>query len=375
MRVAIDMRLNSYRAGGIPEYTHQLLHALGQVAAADEQLVAIQHRKPLITALSAQPSITQRRVVTPPHHRWEQLLLPLELASLRVDVLHFPDFIPLFRRRTPTVITVHDLAFLHYPEILDQAAASYYGQIGKAVKRADAIIAVSHNTRNDLIRLLDVDPTKITVIHEAAAPHFQPMGLPPDAQRTINGHVLHAGTFGLFVGTIEPRKNLLTLLKALRVLLDRGDGAGLRLVIAGGRGWLDDDVFAAIKQLRLDAAVQFVGSASRSDLIWLYNACRVYLHPELYSGFGLPVLEAFQCGAPAIVADTASLPEVASDAALLLPPLDIEGWAAAWGSLWSDAPRREIMRQQGLERAAQFTWTKAAQATMQLYRSLAHSKQ
>lgn len=375
MRVAIDMRLNSYRAGGIPEYTNQLLHALGQVAAADEQFVAIQHRKPLMGSFPNQPSITKRRVVTPPHHRWEQLLLPLELASLNADVLHFPDFIPLFRRRTSTVITVHDLAFLHYPEILDAAAARYYGQIGAAVERADAIIAVSHSTRNDLIRLLDVDHTKITVIHEAAAPHFQPMGLPADARRTINGHVLEAGTFALFVGTIEPRKNLLTLLRALRVLLDRDDGAGPLLVIAGARGWLDDDVFTEIKQLRLDDAVRFVGSASRSDLNWLYNACRMYLHPELYSGFGLPVLEAMQCGAPAIVADTSSLPEVAGDAALLVPPLATDAWATAWDSLWSDAPRREIMRQRGIERAAQFTWTKAAQATIRLYRSLARRTQ
>ncbi|MDP9309464.1 MAG: glycosyltransferase family 4 protein [Chloroflexota bacterium] len=373
MRVGIDMRLNSYRVGGIPAYTAQLLMALGRVAAPNELFVAIRHRKPLLDAVVDPPGITTQRVVTPPHHRWEQTLLPLELASLRADVLHFPDFIPLFRRRTPAVITVHDLAFLHYPKILDSAAARFYGQIRRAVEHAAAIIAVSHSTRHDLIRLLDVNPAKIEVIYEAAAPHFQPLELPAQAERIINGHSLHADTFALFVGTIEPRKNLTTLLQALRLVKDQAAGKHPRLVVAGARGWLDDDVVATVADLRLDDAVTFVGPTAPSDLVWLYNACRVYLHPELYSGFGLPVLEAMQCGAPAIVADTSSLPEVAGNAAVLLPPRDAESWAAAWARLWTDAGHRKQLRQQGLQRAAQFSWTTTARATLELYRRLAHT--
>ncbi len=373
MRVGIDMRLNSYRVGGIPAYTSQLLTALGQVAKPEEHFVAIRHRKPLLHAVADQPGITTRRVVTPPHHRWEQMLLPLELANLRADVLHFPDFIPLFRRHTPTVITVHDLAFLHYPEILDAAAANFYGQIGRAVEHAAAIIAVSNSTRNDLIRLLHVDPTKIEVIYEAAAPHFQLLELSAQAERTINGHALRADTFALFVGTIEPRKNLITLLRALRLLLDQATGELPCLVVAGARGWLDDAVFATVAELRLHDAVKFVGPATPSDLVWLYNACRLSLHPELYSGFGLPVLEAMQSGAPTIVADTSSLPEVAGDAALLLPPQDAGSWAAAWVRLWTDEAQRKQLRRRGLQRAAQFSWTTTARATLELYQRIAHT--
>ncbi len=371
IRIALDLRLNSYRVGGIPQYSNQLLTALALAASDEERFVAIQHRKPMLGPSVYGSRVTTRRVWTPPHHRWEQLVLPLELANVRADVFHFPDFIPLFRLRRPAVITVHDLAFVRYPEILDTAAKRYYGQINRAVKHAAAIIAVSQSTASDLLTLTDADPGKIEVVSEAAAVHFQPLTLHANAAQTINGQRLHPGTFALFVGTIEPRKNLVTLLQALRQLLDRGDVEQPLLVVAGARGWLDEDVFTTVRQLRLESAVQFIGSVDQRALVWLYNACHVYLHPELYSGFGLPVLEAMQCGAPTIVADTSSLPEVAANAALLLPPLDVRAWADAWANVWENQALRDQLRHRGLQRAAQFTWEQAARDTLRIYRRVA----
>lgn len=370
MRIAIDTRLNSYRTGGIPHYTSQLLAAMIALAPGD-QFITIAHRKPPRESLVYGSSITRRRVWTPPHHRWEQMLLPLELRRLRADVIHFPDVIPLFRLRAPTVITVHDLAFLRYPHILDQSARRFYGQIRRAVARADAIIAVSESTRRDLADLLAVDPARVDVVYEAAAAHFQPLKLQSDATRTIQGQSLRANTFALFVGTVEPRKNLATLIQALGIVRERRDlDPPPLLVIAGARGWLDDDVFALVKRLRLADAVRFVGNVGVHDLVWLYNACRVYLHPELYSGFGLPVLEAMQCGAPTIVADTSSLPEVAGDASLLIPPEDVAAWAEAWRNVWQDGDLRNRLRDAGRQQAAKFTWDTAAQATLQIYRRI-----
>ena len=371
MQIVIDARLNAYRTGGIPQYTRQLLTALAAVASEDA-LIALNHRKADAPVAQA-ANISHRRVWTPPHHRWEQWALPVELRGLRADVLHFPDFIPLFRLRAPTVITVHDLAFIRYPAILDAAARRYYGQIRRAVERADAMIAVSQSTRRDMAELLDMDPARIDVVYEAAAPQFQPLALPPAAERTINGHSLRADRFALFVGTREPRKNLPTLLHALDLLRQRFGADAPRLVIAGPRGWLDDEIDRLVTRLRLADVAQFIGGVDLDELVWLYNACRVYLHPELYSGFGLPILEAMQCGAPVISADNSSLPEVAGDAALLLPAQDSARWADAWHNVWHDPALRQQMRRAGRQQAARFSWTAAAQETLRIYRRIAQT--
>jgi len=367
MHIAIDNRLSAYRVGGIPEYTRQLVAATAEQLGTKDRLTIIEHRRGPRGMLGYGRPITRRGVWTPPHHRWEQLLLPLELAGLAADVVHFPDFIPLFQLRAPTVITVHDLAFLRFPGILDPNARRYYGQIDAAVRRADAIIAVSESTRHDLDELLGVDPRRVAVIHEAAAPAFGPLDRAAVSERRIGDARLRAGDFALFVGTLEPRKNLRTLLEALRLVIDRKRTAP-KLVIAGPRGWLDDPLFATVRRLRLEPHITFTGAVDRRALVWLYNACRVYLHPELYSGFGLPVLEAMQCGAPVIAARSSSIPEVAGDAALLLEPEDPEAWADAWEQLWDDSAARRELGARGIERAAGFSWQRAAASTLDVYR-------
>lgn len=372
MRILIDNRLSAYRTGGIPQYSQQLISALIDLIG-DDRLIVLDHRKQADPIRWHDPRITRRRAWTPPHHRWEQAALPFEIAPLGADVLHFPDFIPLFKLRTPTVITVHDLAFRRYPEILDAAARRYYGQIERAVARADAIIAPSWSTRRDLIELLGVASDRIEVVPEAAAPPFRLLDLPPDDTRSINGLMLSRDQFALFVGTIEPRKNLAVLVEALAVLRDRDLSAAPPLVIAGARGWLDDALYDRIRQQRLADLIHFVGPVDLDALIWLYNACRVYLHPELYSGFGLPILEAMQCGAPVIAADTSSLPEVAGAAGLLVPPDDPAAWADTWQHVWRDDAVRDRLRSAGMEQAARFSWTAAARATLAVYRRL-HAK-
>ncbi len=374
MHLVIDNRLSAYRAGGIPQYTTQLAAALAQLVTHEDRLTLIEHRKATQQPTRDGRPVRRWRVWTPPHHRWEQLTLPLELTGLAADVIHFPDFVPLFRLRAPAVITVHDLAFVRYPDILDDAARRYYGQIQRAVSHAAAIIAVSHSTRRDILALLEVDESKIAVIPEAAAPHFQPIDVTHEPERVINGQRLRAETFALFVGTVEPRKNLTTLLHALRTILDRGAADRPQLVIAGPRGWLDAPIFKLVDELRLGDAVRFIGGVTPRDLVWLYSACRVYLHPELYSGFGLPILEAMQCGAPVIAADTSSLPEVAGSAGWLIPPRDVAAWSDAWQCIWRDESLRTHMREAGFKQAARFSWTAAAAATWAVYRSVAQRR-
>ena len=369
MRFGIDARLNAYRQGGIAQYTQHLITALAPQAPTDE-FVLLQHlrqRRPLVVA----PNVRQATLLTPPHHRYEQWSLPVEVWRQRLDGLHCPDFIAPRRRPCPAVITIHDLAFLHFPALLDAAARRFYGQVRAAAHDAEAVITVSQATREDITAKLDLPPERITVIYEAAAPHFTPLVLPPNATRTINGHRLEADTFLLFVSTLEPRKNLTTLLRALRVSLDRHPQARFRLVLAGARGWLDAPIYALAQELRLHDALCWLGSVAPDDLLWLYRACRLYLNPSLYEGFGLPVLEAMACGAPCLVADTSSLPEIAGDAALLVPPRDVEAWAELLNGLWADAAARAEFARRGIARAATFSWVRAAHETLAVYRRIA----
>ncbi len=366
MRVGFDLRLNAYRQGGIPQYNRQLLGALARLAP-DVGFVALQHRKqqqPVVTGAN----ITPVTLLTPPHHRLEPLALPLELLPHGLTVLHCPDVIAPRWRSVPAVVTIHDLAFLLFPEILDANARQYYGQVRDTVRHADAIIAVSQHTRADICTLLEVPPERVTVIYEAAAPRFVPVALPPHATRQINRHRLTAGTFALFVSTIEPRKNLTTLLRALRLCLEREPHTPYQLVIAGLPGWNDAAIYQAARNLRLAEHLIWLGGVSQADLHWLYNACRVYANPSLYEGFGLPVLEALACGAAVLAADTSSIPEVAGDAAMLLPATDVDAWAAAMERLWHDAALRGQLGQRGVAQAAQFSWQQAASETLAVYR-------
>lgn len=365
MRIAIDARLNAYRQGGIPQYTRQLLTALAEVAR-DDQLISLQHRdqlRPLVVA----PNVVRRTLLTPPHHRFEQWTLPLELLLVRPDVLHCPDFIAPVRRPCPAVVTIHDLAFMHYPEILDDAARAYYGQIKTNATRADGIIAVSEATRQDIAQFLDIPIDEIAVIHEAAAPLYGRLELREGEARVLNATPVAAGTFMLFVSTLEPRKNLPTLLQALRICLDRRPDRNYLLVVVGARGWRDEVIFDTVRDLRLGEHVIFAGSVGQYDLRWLYNACRFYINPSLYEGFGLPLLEAMACGAACLAAATSSLPEIGGEAAIYIPPLDAALWADAITELWDDNERQQELGRLGRIQSQHFSWVRAARETLKIY--------
>lgn len=366
MRIAIDARLNAYRIGGIPQYTRRLAAALAALSPND-RVITLQHRThcaPLVDA----PNAERHTLLTPPHHRLEQFALPLELLRVRADLLHFPDFVVPRLRLVPAVTTIHDLAFLHYPEILDADARAYYGQVRASAQRADAVIAVSEATRRDIADRLDLEPERVDVVYEAAAPFFRPIEILPDARRMIAGRDMAAGAFLLFVSTIEPRKNLPTLLRALRICLDRWPERPYRLAIVGARGWRDQATFDALRDLRLGDSVDMLGKVADEELRWLYAACRLYANPSLYEGFGLPLLEAMACGAACLVSDNSSLPEIGGTAAVYIAPQDAEQWAEMIVTLWGDDDRRAELGRLGIVRAGQFSWERAARETLAIYR-------
>lgn len=367
MRIGIDARLVYYRQAGISQYTLRLLEQLAAIDP-DDEFTVLQSRKDRSTLIH-QPNFRQHLLWTPPHHRLEQLALPLEIAPLDLHVLHSPDFIPPFRRNCRSVITIHDLNFLLYPHFLTPESARYYGQIDQAVRNCDHIIAVSESTKRDIIRLTGAPEHKITVVYEAAHPIYRPL---QDAQlcQAVKDKFEICGDFVLFVSTIEPRKNVPTLLMAYKQLLDNYR-APVTLALGGEKGWLFDEVFALVEKLGLQERVRFLGRVSPEDLLGLYNAAKLLVHPAFYEGFGLPPLEAMACGTPVIVSNTSSLPEVVGDAAMLVEPTDADGLAVAIWRVLSDNGLRKQMVHKGLQRARLFSWEKAAQETLAIYRRLA----
>ncbi|HUX77785.1 MAG TPA: glycosyltransferase family 1 protein, partial [Anaerolineae bacterium] len=264
-----------------------------------------------------------------------------------------------------SVITVHDLNFLYYPQFLTAESHRYYNQqIEWAVRRADHILADSHATKSDLVSLLNVPLEKITVVHLAADPAFRPL---PDAEarRVAKQYGLEPG-YLLFVGTLEPRKNLPGLLQAYRWLLD-AEVTAAPLVLIGGKGWLYDEVFERVEVLHLHGRVRFLHDVPDADLPAMYNAASLLATPSFYEGFGLPALEAMACGTPVVVADRASLPEVVGEAGLLVNPDDPDGIAQALARVLTEESLRARMQELGLAQAGCFTWERATRATLAVY--------
>jgi len=364
MRVGIDARLVYYSQAGIGQYIFHLVNGLARLDAENEY-VLLQSRKDDTTILE-RPNFRRISLWTPSHHRLERYALNVELVRLGLDVLHSPDFIPPHRPSCKSVITVHDLAFLLYPHFLTKESARYYGHIDQAVRWTDHIIAVSESTKRDTIQHLGVPEDKITVVYEAANPVFRPIGRDEAREQVRSRHGVQ-GPFVLFVSTIEPRKNVPTLIRAVWQLQEcyKED---VRLVLAGGKGWLFEDAFATVQDLKMDSQVHFVGRVSSEELLYLYNAAEMLAHPAFYEGFGLPPLEAMACGLPTIVSNVASLPEVVGDAGLLIDPHDVDELTVAMWRVLSDGELRQEMRNKGLRQAERFSWERAARETLAIYK-------
>ncbi len=364
MRIGIDARLVYYSQAGIGQYILHLVNSLAEIDRENEY-VLLQSRKDETTILE-QPNFRRVSLWTPSHHRLERYALNVELMRLGLDVLHSPDFIPPHRPSCRSVITVHDLAFLLYPHFLTKESARYYGHIDEAVRWTDHIIAVSQSTRRDTIQHLGVPEDKITVVHEAANPIFRPIDRQEARDQVRDRHGVDA-PFVLFVSTIEPRKNVPTLLRAVWQLVECYKEE-VHLVLAGGKGWLFEDAFAVVDELDMDDRVHFVGRVTSEELLSLYNAAELLAHPAFYEGFGLPPLEAMACGLPVIVSNVASLPEVVGDAGLLIDPHDVDELTVAMWRILNLPDLRQELIDKGQRQAARFSWERAARETLEIYR-------
>lgn len=365
MRIGIDCRLPYYHMGGISQYALHLLAALAHID--DENQYTVFHsRKEKSSYLPDASNFSRRDLWTPCHHPLERWTLSLELLLHKLDVLHTPDFIPPGLGANRRIITVHDLNFLYYPEFLTPESLRYYaGQIRWAVRVADHISADSHATRQDLIDRLQVPPEKVTTIYLAANPVYTSAQTDATIENTLRQFNLPSG-FILFVGTLEPRKNLPMLFRAYHKM--RSEAAvDVPLVLVGSTGWIADGIFTTIDDLDLSPSVRHLAGVEDEQLAHLYASAALVAIPSLYEGFGLPALEAMHCGCPVLASNRASLPEIVGDAGLLLEPEDSDAWAENMARVLGDSALREEMAKKGLSQARKFSWDSTARATLQLY--------
>lgn len=365
MRIGIDCRLPYYRMGGISQYIIFLIQALAGLNSDDEFWLFHSRKDPRSYVPTGDPRFQRLDLWTPSHHRWERHALAAELLPHRLEVFHSPDFIPPAGGAPRRIITVHDLTFLHYPQFLTAESRGYYNdQIAWAAETADHISADSEATRGDILTLLSVPPDKVTTVLLAANPLYQTPAPTHDVAVTLATLGLAPG-YVLFVGTLEPRKNVPTLLQALARL--RPQERPITLAMVGGKGWIYDDIFATIAGLGLADHVRHLSDVSDAQLQHLYQAAGVLASPSHYEGFGLPALEAMHSGCPVIASTHGSLPEIVGDAGILLDPDDVAGWAAAIDRVLSDPALRQQLVARGHAQAGRFQWQRTAEQTLALY--------
>lgn len=364
MRLGLDLRLTYYTRGGIARYARRLAEQLPALAAQHEHIHFYRRGHTETFTVQAQ----RVECWTPAHHRLETAALSVELLPHRLDLFHSPDFIPPRFGARRFVITIHDLAFLRYPQFLTVESRRYYNdQIASAVRRAHAISADSHATKADLINLLDAPPEKIGVIPLGLDTHFHPRH-PSEVAATLARFNLPHG-YVLFVGTFEPRKNIPALLRACAQLRARWQDAP-PLVLVGNTGWLFEETMRLSRELKLDSYLHRLENIPEADLPALYCGAGVCVLPSHYEGFGFPVLEAMGCGTPVVYANASSLPEVAGQAGIPIDPDDVDALTEAIHRALTDSDLRADLIQRGLAQAKTFTWDGTARATLALYETV-----
>jgi glycosyltransferase involved in cell wall biosynthesis len=371
--IGIDYTPAHEQGGGIGRYVRELVGAL---AAADHES---QYRLFIMGAttdsLPPPPGSNfgwspSRLTPTWFARLWQRARLPIPVERWVGDVnlFHATDFVlPPTRRRTKTLLTVHDLSFVRVPESASPSLKRYLDAVvPRSAHRADHVLADSQATKNDLIALYTLPAEKISVLLSGVNPRFDRSPIRDEERRALRERYgIGEWPFVLAVGTVQPRKNYERLIRALNAL--PADLSETRLVIAGGKGWLDAPIYRVVSELGLSDRVLFTGFLDDALLPALYKAARCLAFPSLYEGFGLPILEAMACGTPVVTSAASSMTEVAGDAALLIDPLDVEALQAALFSLLQDDSLRTRLIAAGVRQAATFTWERAARELMAIY--------
>lgn len=379
MHIHIDLSPAVHHHAGLGRYAHELTNALIQIDSTNQYSAFFHDPSP--------HACPDAPLDTMPAHRislgakpWRMSVLLAYLTGVnmdrwmpRGDIFHATEHLLPPMRVQKSVFTIHDLIFRFFPEYHLPLNRWYLSlMLPRFMRRANAIIAVSEHTRRDVSKLMGIPAEKITVIYEGVHSRFSPTH---DANLLAQVRAKYhlPNSFILYFSTIEPRKNVLGLLDAFQSLLSNNSDIP-DLVIAGRKGWMYEPVFQRVHELGLESRVHFTDWIDEADTPALISAAKMFVYPSLYEGFGLPPLEAMACGTPVICSNAASLPEVVGDAALLVNPKSVDEIARAIKQVLSNSNLHARLSEQGITRAAQFTWEKAARETLAVYESVMHSK-
>jgi len=369
VRIAFDATAIPPNRAGAGVYIYSLVKALAAIDSENQYLIfaktehiqEFQITQPNFEFVSVPNYTVLRRMA------WEQTALPGEVWRRKIDLLHSPHYTMPFAPPCRTIVTFHDMTFFSMPELHGRGRRLFFPAVMRqSSRRADRLISVSESTRQDMIRLLELPPKKIAVTPLAASQVFR---VPPAAEvaDVCKRYGLIPGRFLLYVGVLEPRKNVPHLLEAYSRIAQRFPD--VPLVIAGKKGWMYEAIFERVSSLKLESRVHFPGYVAEEDLPGLYHGARAFVYPSRYEGFGLPVLEAMQCGVPVITSNISSMPEVAGDAALLVSPDDTAALTDAIARLMTDDELAHKLAQRGLVQAKRFTWERCARETLSVYHS------
>ena len=368
MKVCLDIQSALAQRAGVGRYTRQLAEQLATSRGADElSLFYFDFKRRGCDFAPA--GIEQRAVTWMPgrfvQKAWKTIgFPPFDWFSGRADVFHFPNFIRPPLARGHSVVTIHDAAFLRFPETIEAGNYRYLTRCIKAtVERSDAIICVSAFTARELEELLGVPSDRLHAIPSGLSPHHHRATEPEITG--MRDRLKLDRPYLLSVGTLEPRKNYPFLVEVFEQLDFDGD-----LVIAGMKGWKTDGLLERCQSSPKRARIRLLEYVAEPDLAPLYSGAALFVIPSLYEGFGFPPLEAMQCGTPVVSAATGSLPEVLGDAAVLVNGFDLAAWTAAVTSALTDTTHRATLIERGYRQAAAYTWERTAQQTWAVYRSL-----
>ncbi|HET8842668.1 MAG TPA: glycosyltransferase family 1 protein [Ktedonobacteraceae bacterium] len=377
MHIGINAQLLSfsqnYRNGGISRYIRYLLTGLARRPGQHRYTIFVNGPE-VVTQLGVQHPQLNFVPAPWPEHRpaariiWEQFTLPSLIRQHGIQVFHSPaNVLPEFLPQGCTgVVTLHDLAFLRLPEVLTRSKRVYHRTFTvRSLRRASLIIADSDSTSRDLTELLNIPQQRITTVYPCIDERFT-REVPEDEIRAFRQRQGMEGGFLLYMGTLEPRKNIPTILEAYARLRQMRE-TGIKLVLAGGKGWLYDSIFAMVQRLGLEEDVIFPGYVSDTEQPLWYRAASAFVYPSLYEGFGMPVTEALACGIPVITSTSSSLPEAGAGIALTVDPYDVEAMAAALSKALSDPDVREQSHLQASTVIERFSAATMVEQTIAVY--------
>ncbi|MFH1453373.1 MAG: glycosyltransferase [Armatimonadota bacterium] len=367
-KIAMDVSSFSKIKAGVEFYTKNISQAIGRSLNSGSSFIMIDKKPP-----ASHNNIFNKvyRAINLVYHY--QIRLPLQALFGRLSVLHLPAYIIPVVKFCPSVVTIHDLSFILFPEKFIKTYRVYLQFfVPLSMRRADYIIADSRSTKEDIKKLFKIKDDKIKVVYPGVSDSFRVIDDKSVIEEVKQKYKLPE-RFILFVGTLEPRKNVLGLIKAFNTF-KKTDDKNYKLVITGSPGWLYNDIYTTVDELKIKDDVVFTGYLADEDIPKLYNAADLLVYPSFYEGFGFPIVEAMKCGTPTIASNISSLPEVVGDAGILIDPNNTDEIAEAISNVLNDDELKKKLVKNGIERAKLFTWERSADNVIDIYNKCLENK-